>query len=126
MYDSFHHLLDPRGFVRSLAPAVSRFVLVEPAGDWLGGSQKTLEFDWILSAVDAIRARLVWQVNEDGAERIAAPAAEERGEPVEHRYTIADLKQFFHGPSRAWISTRRMRISRCRCAKHSGASHSTR
>ena len=97
MYDSFHHLLDPRGFVRTLAPTVSRFLLVEPAGDWLGGSQKTLEFDWILSAVDAIRARLVWQMNEDGAERIAVPAAEERGEPVEHRYTISDLQQFFQG-----------------------------
>jgi SAM-dependent methyltransferase len=97
LYDSFHHLLDPGGFVRSLAPIVPRFVLVEPAGDWLGGSQKTLEFDWILSAVDAIRARLLWQMNENGAERVDTAAADERGEPVEHRYTISDLKQFFNG-----------------------------
>ena len=97
MYDSFHHVLDPAAFVRALSAGVSRFLLVEPAGDWLGGSQKTLEFDWILSAVDAIRARLVWQVNEEGGERVAAPAAEERGEPVEHRYTVSDLKHFFSG-----------------------------
>jgi SAM-dependent methyltransferase len=97
MYDSFHHLLDPAGFVRALAPTVSRFLLVEPAGDWLGGSQKTLEFDWLLSAVDAIRARLVWQLNEDGGHRFVAAPAQERGEPVEHRYTVADLKHFFDG-----------------------------
>lgn len=99
MYDSFHHLLDPGGFVRRLSPAVSRFLLVEPAGDWLGGSQKTLEFDWILSALDAMRARLVWQMNDGGpAERSAgAAAADARGEPVEHRYTVSDLKQFFDG-----------------------------
>ena len=97
MYDSFHHLLDPAGFVRGLSPAVSRFLLVEPAGDWLGGSQKTLEFDWILSALDAIRARLVWQMNEPAGERVTPASAEERGEPVEHRYTVSDLKQFFYG-----------------------------
>ena len=98
MYDSFHHLLDPAAFVRRLSPTVGRFLLVEPAGDWLGGSQKTLEFDWILSAMDAIRARLVWQINADGArDRDAAPGAEERGEPVEHRYTIGDLKRLFDG-----------------------------
>ena len=98
MYDSFHHLLDPAGFVRGLSPSVARFLLVEPAGDWLGGSQKTLEFDWMLSAIDTIRARLVWQVNaEDGGHREPAPVADERGEPVEHRYTIADLKRFFDG-----------------------------
>ena len=98
MYDSFHHLLDPAGFVRGLAPRVSRFLLVEPAGDWLGGSQKTLEFDWILSAMDSIRARLAWQLNGDGVERRPAPAAaEERGEPVEHRYTVRDLQRFFDG-----------------------------
>src|SRR5215203_3143784 len=97
MYDSFHHLLDPARFVRSLSATVDRFLLVEPAGDWLGGSQRTLEFDWILSAVDAIRARLVWQLNEEGGERVVAAAAQERGEPVEHRYTIADLTHFFGG-----------------------------
>ena len=97
MYDSFHHLLDPRGFVERLTPLVPRFVLIEPAGDWLGGWQKTLEFDWIPAAVDNIRARLAWQMNETAAEPPHLPPADERGEPVEHRYTLTDLKQFFDG-----------------------------
>jgi SAM-dependent methyltransferase len=99
MYDSFHHLLDPQAFVRRVAPKVSRFLLVEPAGDWLGGSQRTLEFDWILSAIDAIRSRLVWQMNDGGAadRPRPAPGADDRGEPVEHRYTVGDLKHFFDG-----------------------------
>lgn len=99
MFDSFHHLLDPAGFVRAVAPTVPKFVLVEPAGDWLGGSQKTLEFDWILSAIDTIRARLVWQMN-GGAVADRPPAAPEpdlQGEAVEHRYTVGDLKRFFDG-----------------------------
>jgi SAM-dependent methyltransferase len=98
MYDSFHHLLDPAAFVRALKPSVSRFVLVEPAGDWLGGWQKTLEFDWIPSALDAVRARLAWQLD-DGAQAAGPPggAPVDRGEPVEHRYTLGDLKSFFEG-----------------------------
>jgi SAM-dependent methyltransferase len=97
MYDSFHHLLDPAAFVRRLQSQVARFLLIEPAGDWLGGWQKTLEFDWIPSAVDAIRARLVWQLNEEGSNKTSVQAMEERGEPVEHRYTLDDLKTFFDG-----------------------------
>jgi len=99
MFDSFHHLMNPAQFVRALAPRVPKFVLIEPAGDWLGGSQRTLEFDWILSAIDAIRARLVWQMN-DGASAVRPPAAppeDPRGEAVEHRYTVGDLQRFFEG-----------------------------
>ena len=97
MYDSFHHLLDPAAFVRGLRPGVARFLLIEPAGDWLGGWQKTLDFDWIPSAVDAIRARLAWQMNEPPPGTVPEAPADERGEPVEHRYTLADLKAFFEG-----------------------------
>jgi SAM-dependent methyltransferase len=97
MYDSFHHLLDPAAFVRALKPRVAKFVLIEPAGDWLGGWQKTLDFDWIPSAVDAIRARLAWQMNEETSSAVSEPGADERGEPVEHRYTLGDLKEFFAG-----------------------------
>src|SRR5688500_18931511 len=64
MYDSFHHLLDPRAFVRRLSDSVPRFVLIEPAGDWLGGCQPTLDFDWVLGAIDNVRDRLAWQVNQ--------------------------------------------------------------
>lgn len=97
MYDSFHHLLDPAAFVRAMRPRVPRFVLIEPAGDWLGGWQKTLELDWIPLAIDAIRARLAWQIDEVGTSQVQSTAAEEAGEPVEHRYTLGDLKTFFEG-----------------------------
>ena len=97
MYDSFHHLLDPAGFVRTMRPSVPRFLLIEPAGDWLGGWQKTLEFDWIPLDIDAMRARLEWQLNVETPADTGTTATDEKGEPVEHRYTLSDLQGFFEG-----------------------------
>ena len=97
MYDSFHHLLDPAAFVRALRPSVPKFLLIEPAGDWLGGWQKTLELDWIPLDIDAMRARLEWQLNVETPPDSATAATEEKGEPVEHRYTLSDLEGFFEG-----------------------------
>ena len=110
MYDSFHHLLDPRAFVRRLSASVPRFVLIEPAGDWLGGWQRTLDFDWVVGAIDNLRARLEWQVHGASGSRRSlveggrqgAPACEgaagcHGGAPVEHRYTLSDLQGFFDG-----------------------------
>jgi len=97
MYDSCHHLLDPAGFVRALRPAVAKFLLIEPAGDWLGGWQKTLELDWIPLDVDAMRARLEWQLNLAAPTAAAASTSDDKGEPVEHRYTLADLEGLFEG-----------------------------
>src|SRR5207245_7097183 len=62
MFDAFHHLLDPAGFVR--ASGVDRFLLVEPAGTWLGGWQRTLDLDWIGEALDDIRRRLQAEAGE--------------------------------------------------------------
>jgi SAM-dependent methyltransferase len=59
MFDAFHHLLDPAAFVRNAR--TDRFFLVEPGGDWLGGWERTLDLDWIVNALDTIRARIVWQ-----------------------------------------------------------------
>jgi hypothetical protein len=97
MYDSFHHLLDPAEFVRRMRPVVPKFVLIEPAGDWLGGWQKTLEFDWIPFDIDAMRARLEWQLNLPTLPAVGGATTKEQGEPVEHRYTLADLERFFAG-----------------------------
>ena len=33
MFDSFHHLTDPRSFVRRASAFASRFLLIEPRGD---------------------------------------------------------------------------------------------
>jgi len=101
MFDSFHHLLDPAGFVRAAAHETSRFLLIEPAGDWLGGWQRTLDVDWIPLALDTIRARLVWQMASAGT-GVAPPGNDggtpgHAGEPVEHRYPLQDFRQFFRG-----------------------------
>ncbi len=119
MFDSFHHLLDPGGFVRTWSRTTQRFFLIEPAGDWLGGMQRTLDLDWIVPAIDTIRSRIVWQIGEDkpgpgirdpgsdgekaGLKACAtntpatSQAATNTGEAVEHRYTLDDFKQFFDG-----------------------------
>ena len=117
MFDSFHHLLDPRQFVRTWSRTTTRFFLIEPGGDWLGGWQRTLDLDWIVPAIDTIRSRIVWQLGEDGPPRAdsdgaaakaglkacatttpaASQAATNTGEAVEHRYTLDDFKQFFDG-----------------------------
>jgi hypothetical protein len=101
MFDAFHHVLDPAAFVRGLN--TDRVFLIEPGGDWLGGWARTLELDWIVNALDTIRARIVWQMG--GTGRAAArpdgsstqEATKVGGEPVEHRYTIGDFQRFFDG-----------------------------
>jgi SAM-dependent methyltransferase len=107
MFDAFHHLLEPAAFVRD--SRCDRFLLVEPAGTWLGGWQRTMEFDWLLAALDDIRARLLWEAGDPStgprAEEIRrplAPCAGEAprpgsGEAVEHRYPIEDFQRFFAG-----------------------------
>ena len=117
MFDAFHHLLDPAGFVRAWRGHTDRFVLVEPAGDWLGGWQKTIDLDWIPATLDTIRARLTWQIGRQSTVvsrqlSVASPQSSVReagpqsrdaggrgsdGAPVEHRYTVRDLQQFFDG-----------------------------
>ncbi len=103
MFDAFHHLLDPAAFVRG--SRVDRFLLVEPAGTWLGGWQRTLDLDWLAEALDDIRTRLLWETGERPPAAHApapspveaSPAAEEAGRAVEHRYPLDDFKRFFAG-----------------------------
>ena len=97
MFDAFHHLLDPAAFVRE--SRVDRFLLVEPAGTWLGGWQRTLELDWLAGALDDIRMRLLWEAGErsTGPGTPAPPAADAVGEPIEHRYPLEDFQRFFAG-----------------------------
>ena len=99
MFDSFHHLLDPAAFVRN--SGVDRFVLTEPAGNWIGGWQRTLDLDWLPIALDDVRARLVWETGSRPSRTPAAPSAQPpqdpAGEAVEHRYPIEDFQRFFSG-----------------------------
>jgi SAM-dependent methyltransferase len=95
MFDAFHHLLDAASFVRG--SGVDRFFLIEPAGTWLGGWQRSLDLDWIAVALDDIRARLAWELGEIPADPARAIAAEPAGQAVEHRYPIDDFRRFFSG-----------------------------
>jgi SAM-dependent methyltransferase len=95
MFDAFHHLLDPAAFVQG--SRVDRFLLVEPAGTWLGGWQRTLDLDWLAEALDDIRTRLLWEAGERPPAATPAPAAEETGKAVEHRYPLEDFQRFFAG-----------------------------
>ena len=95
MFDAFHHLLDPSAFVRT--SGVDRFLLVEPAGTWLGGWKRTLDLDWLAAALDDIRARLLWEAGEPAPPETAAAAGAEAGTAVEHRYPIDDFQRFFAG-----------------------------
>jgi SAM-dependent methyltransferase len=106
MFDAFHHLLDPAGFVQD--SRVDRFLLVEPAGTWLGGWQRTIDLDWLAVALDDIRARLLWEAGDPSTRPPASlragshgappqPVVAEAGEAVEHRYPIDDFRRFFAG-----------------------------
>jgi SAM-dependent methyltransferase len=97
MFDSFHHLLKPSDFVRRLASRCDKFFLIEPAGNWLGDWQRTLDVDWLAESILTIRDRLEYQfgLTPDAPSRPAsAPAS---GVPVEHRHAIDDFYQWFSG-----------------------------
>jgi SAM-dependent methyltransferase len=98
LFDSFHHLTDPAGFVQRLTPQVQRWALVEPRGGWSGGWQKDLDFDWVAQDLDKIRAHVAYLCGEAGsAGRPKAGDNEEQpaGEAVERRYTLDDFERFF-------------------------------
>lgn len=102
MFDAFHHVLDPAGFVARLRPHAARFFLIEPAGTWLGQWDRRGDLDWLPVAVRQIRERLEYQFGLDPAASPAdGPEPGDTGpndaEPTEHRYTRPDLERFFDG-----------------------------
>jgi SAM-dependent methyltransferase len=98
MFDAFHHLIDPAGFVQRVGQSCDRFFLVEPAGNWLGEWQRTLDLDWLAEALFTIRDRLEYQFGlTPTARRGSPPAAAAAGEPTEHRYSIEDFSRWFTG-----------------------------
>ncbi len=98
MFDSFHHLLEPRAFVERFRPLTERFFLIEPAGNALGQWRESSDFDWVAVELDAIREKLdrIWGIAPHAGETAAAPEMT-GGEPVERRYTQDDFEAFFDG-----------------------------
>jgi len=99
MFDAFHHLLDPAGFVRRLSADADRFLLIEPAGDRLGRWRRTADFDWIASEIDKIRLRIEHELGATPAAAAASPEppATATGRAVENRYPLTDYEAFFRG-----------------------------
>ena len=97
MFNAFHHLVEPVRFVERFRTLTTDFLLIEPVGDRLGRWRSSLDFDWVATELDKLRARA------DGAFGVPVPAADPRpagdseGEPVEHRYTLDDFESFFEG-----------------------------
>ena len=102
MFDAFHHLTAPGEFVKRMSHHCDRFFLIEPAGDAMGRWKRSLDFDWLPSELDKIRARIEYLLRER-ASSSQLPASSSQlpatttGRAVEHRFPIADYESFFAG-----------------------------
>ena len=100
MFDAFHHVLDPVGFVARLRPFASRFFLIEPAGSWTGQWDRRRDLDWLPATVMQIAERLEYELDIAAASSPSGPgAAPHSADPTEHRYTMTDFERFFDGYS---------------------------
>jgi SAM-dependent methyltransferase len=99
MFDAFHHVLDPAELVGRLRPFCSKFFLVEPAGTWSGGWNRTQDLDWLSETIGQIRQRLEYQFGLDAEAHAGPPPARPAAGavPTEHRYTVSDFERFFDG-----------------------------
>lgn len=99
LFDAFHHLMDPAGFVERMSEFTSRFMLLEPRGDWKGEWQRELDLDWLLLDMDKIRARLDFITGESEPKKtpLKTDSAAPKNEPVEQRFSPSDFKGFFKG-----------------------------
>ncbi len=101
LFNAFHHLPDPDRFIRRMERWTSRFVLIEPHGDWKGSHVKRLDFDWIVLEFEKVRSRIAWLLNEtlpvshpEQPSKVRA-FIEDGGDAVEYRYTLDEFRHFF-------------------------------
>ena len=98
MFDSFHHVTKPAAFIERMGNCCSRFLLIEPQGDWKGSWAHEMDFDWLASDVDRIRAHVAYATGEPPPSADASgEGGNEHEEPIEHRYAIEDFEHFFSG-----------------------------
>jgi SAM-dependent methyltransferase len=94
LFDAFHHLPDPRGFL-ARNTHVPRWFLIEPAGDALGRWRYEHDLDWLLSDLDKVRWHLEYALGLPGpAATDPAPAADAGG-AVEFRYSLDEYERLF-------------------------------
>ena len=98
MFDSFHHMTDPQTFVDRMGRFCSRFLLIEPRGDWKGSWSRELDFDWLAHDLDRIRAHVAYATGESSPPAsVGAEHVGQQEEPVEHRYAVEDFERLFSG-----------------------------
>jgi SAM-dependent methyltransferase len=105
MFDAFHHVLDPAGFVTRLRPLCQRFFLIEPAGSWTGQWERRRDLDWLPATIMQIAERLEYELEVPAfspplsSTEPAGPGAPSRADAdaTEHRYTMTDFERFFDG-----------------------------
>lgn len=97
MFDAFHHVLDPEGFIARVGKDSDRFFLIEPAGNSLGQWQKTIDVDWLAETLFVIRDRLEYQFDLTPAPQAGSAPGPPTGEPTERRYSIDDFSRLFAG-----------------------------
>jgi SAM-dependent methyltransferase len=98
MFDAFHHVLDPAGFVARLRPFAPAFFLIEPAGSWTGQWDRRRDLDWLPATVMQIAERLDYELELEATQPAThVAAAAHAADPTEHRYTISDFERFFDG-----------------------------
>ncbi len=99
MFDSFHHLTKPQGFINRFGKFSTRFLLIEPQGNWKGSWQKDIDFDWLILELEKIRARVAFLTGEKepALNDASALPLTHQDSPIEHRYTMDDFETFFSG-----------------------------
>ncbi|MBN2399160.1 MAG: class I SAM-dependent methyltransferase [Candidatus Aminicenantes bacterium] len=99
MFDSFHHLADPRRLIERMGRSISQFLLIEPRGDWRGRHVRDLDFDWIVSDMEKIRRHLAMKIGEPAAMAVMAGRGEKKldAAALENRYNLEKFKKYFQG-----------------------------
>ena len=98
LFDAFHHLTEPEAFLARQVH-VSRWLLIEPAGDRLGRWRWEVDFDWVVFELDKVRQRFEAMASRVLPEsRPASPVVPSPDDAaVERRYALEDFERFFTG-----------------------------
>jgi hypothetical protein len=100
MFDSFHHVPDPKAFVTRLARLSETVFLIEPSGNAIGQWTPQIDLDWIVADLDNVRRHAEHQLgvhslrSSSGAISAAGALC---GEAIERRYPIAEYERLFEG-----------------------------